>query len=89
MKFQVLIFTSKIITCFTREKGNSVGGQRDIEIVRVLAVNRDMVTEVNNLDLEDLYYRLNVFPLQTKNLKDEKVFFYSFKILKTERKKYQ
>ena len=54
---------------------NPVGGQRDINIdVRVLATsNRNMINEVKQSRFrEDLYYRLNVFPLQTKNLSDRK-----------------
>ena len=52
-----------------------VGGQRDIDVdVRVLATsNRDMAYEVNQSRFrEDLYYRLNVFPLQTRNLSSRK-----------------
>ena len=50
-------------------------GQRDIEVdVRVLATsNRNMVSEVKQSRFrEDLYYRLNVFPLNTKNLSERK-----------------
>jgi len=56
-------------------KVTPVGGQRDIDVdVRVLATsNRDMAYEVNQSRFrEDLYYRLNVFPLQTRNLSSRK-----------------
>ena len=56
-------------------KVTPVGGQRDINVdVRVLATsNRDMASEVNQSRFrEDLYYRLNVFPLQTRNLSARK-----------------
>jgi two-component system response regulator FlrC len=44
------------------------------KLLRVLATsNRDMASEVNQSRFrEDLYYRLNVFPLQTKNLSARK-----------------
>ena len=50
-----------------------IGGQRDIDVdVRVIATtNRDMITEVKEKKFrEDLYYRLNVFPLETLNLSE-------------------
>ena len=46
---------------------------RDIDVdVRVIATtNRDMVEEVKNKKFrEDLYYRLNVFPIETTNLSE-------------------
>ena len=49
------------------------GGQRDIDVdVRVIATtNRNMVAEVNDKKFrEDLYYRLNVFPIETTNLRE-------------------
>ncbi len=70
-----LSLQAKLLRVLQEKKVTPVGGQRDITIdVRVLATsNRDMVTEVKQSRFrEDLYYRLNVFPLQTKNLKDRK-----------------
>ena len=70
-----LSLQAKLLRVLQEKKVTPVGGQRDIEIdVRVLATsNRDMVTEVKQSRFrEDLYYRLNVFPLQTKNLRDRK-----------------
>ncbi len=70
-----LSLQAKLLRVLQEKKVTPVGGQRDIEIdVRVLATsNRDMVAEVKQSRFrEDLYYRLNVFPLQTKNLKDRK-----------------
>ena len=81
-----LSLQAKLLRVLQEKKVTPVGGQRDIEIdVRVLATsNRDMVTEVKQSRFrEDLYYRLNVFPLQTKNLKDRKddIFPITLKIL--------
>ena len=70
-----LSLQAKLLRVLQEKKVTPVGGQRDIEVdVRVLATsNRDMVTEVKQSRFrEDLYYRLNVFPLQTRNLKDRK-----------------
>jgi two-component system response regulator FlrC len=61
------------IEAFQERKVTPVGGQRDIDVdVRVLATsNRDMAYEVNQSRFrEDLYYRLNVFPLRTLALKE-------------------
>ena len=66
---------AKLLRVLQERKVTPVGGQRDIEVdVRVLATsNRDMASEVNQSRFrEDLYYRLNVFPLQTKKLSDRK-----------------
>ncbi len=81
-----LSLQAKLLRVLQEKKVTPVGGQRDIEIdVRVLATsNRDMVAEVKQSRFrEDLYYRLNVFPLQTKNLKDRKddIFPITLKIL--------
>ncbi len=70
-----LSLQAKLLRVLQEKKVTPVGGQRDIEVdVRVLATsNRNMVTEVKQSRFrEDLYYRLNVFPLQTKNLVDRK-----------------
>ena len=55
------------------KKVTPIGGQRDIEVdVRVIATtNRDMIEEVQEKKFrEDLYYRLNVFPIETSNLSE-------------------
>ena len=81
-----LSLQAKLLRVLQEKKVTPVGGLRDIDIdVRVLATsNRDMVTEVKQSRFrEDLYYRLNVFPLQTRNLKDRKddIFPIALKIL--------
>ena len=56
-----------------QEKVTPIGGQRDIDVdVRVIATtNRNMIEEVKEKKFrEDLYYRLNVFPIETLNLSD-------------------
>ena len=53
----------------------SIGSQKDLSVdVRVIATtNRDMVTEIRDGNFrEDLFYRLNVFPLATSNLTERK-----------------
>ena len=70
-----LSLQAKLLRVLQERKVTPVGGQRDIDVdVRVLATsNRDMASEVNQSRFrEDLYYRLNVFPLQTKKLSDRK-----------------
>ncbi len=70
-----LSLQAKLLRVLQERKVTPVGGQRDIEVdVRVLATsNRDMAYEVNQSRFrEDLYYRLNVFPLQTLNLSSRK-----------------
>ena len=70
-----LSLQAKLLRVLQERKVTPVGGQRDIDVdVRVLATsNRDMASEVNQSRFrEDLYYRLNVFPLQTKKLIDRK-----------------
>ena len=70
-----LSLQAKLLRVLQERKVTPVGGQRDIDVdVRVLATsNRDMATEVNQSRFrEDLYYRLNVFPLQTRNLSARK-----------------
>ncbi len=70
-----LSLQAKLLRVLQERKVTPVGGQRDIDVdVRVLATsNRDMANEVNQSRFrEDLYYRLNVFPLQTRNLSTRK-----------------
>ena len=70
-----LSLQAKLLRVLQERKVTPVGGQRDIDVdVRVLATsNRDMAYEVNQSRFrEDLYYRLNVFPLQTRNLSSRK-----------------
>ena len=70
-----LSLQAKLLRVLQERKVTPVGGTRDIEInVRIVATtNRDMVTEVkNNKFRQDLYYRLNVFPLATSHLVDRK-----------------
>merc|ERR1711916_324453 len=66
-----LSLQAKLLRVLQERKVTPVGGTRDIEInVRIVATtNRDMVYEVkNNKFREDLYYRLNVFPIRTIDL---------------------
>ena len=70
-----LSLQAKLLRVLQEKQVTPVGGQRDIDVdVRVLATsNRNMVSEVKQSRFrEDLYYRLNVFPLQTKNLYERK-----------------
>ena len=62
---------AKLLRVLQERKVTPVGGTRDIEInVRIVATtNRDMIEEVkNNKFRQDLYYRLNVFPIRTIDL---------------------
>ena len=66
-----LSLQAKLLRVLQERKVTPVGGTRDIEInVRIVATtNRDMVVEVkNNKFRQDLYYRLNVFPIRTLDL---------------------
>ena len=70
-----LSLQAKLLRVLQEKTVTPVGGTREINVnVRVLATtNREMIQEVNNNRFrEDLYYRLNVFPLRTVNLKDRK-----------------
>ena len=68
-----LSLQAKLLRVLQEKKVTPIGGQRDIDVdVRVIATtNRDMMTEVKEKKFrEDLYYRLNVFPLETLNLSE-------------------
>ena len=64
---------SKLLRVLQERKVTPLGGQTEIEVdVRVLATtNRDMRVEVQERRFrEDLFYRLNVFPIATQSLSD-------------------
>ena len=68
-----LSLQAKLLRVLQEKKVTPIGGQRDIEVdVRVIATtNRNMVKEVKEKKFrEDLYYRLNVFPIETLNLSE-------------------
>ncbi len=68
-----LSLQAKLLRVLQEKKVTPIGGQRDVDVdVRVIATtNRDMMTEVKEKKFrEDLYYRLNVFPLETLNLSE-------------------
>ena len=68
-----LSLQSKLLRVLQERKVTPIGGSKDLEVdVRVIATtNRDMVSEIKKGTFrEDLYYRLNVFPLRTLALKD-------------------
>jgi len=68
-----LSLQAKLLRVLQEKKVTPIGGQRDIEVdVRVIATtNRDMIEEVQEKKFrEDLYYRLNVFPIETSNLSE-------------------
>ena len=68
-----LSLQAKLLRVLQEKKVTPIGGQRDIDVdVRVIATtNRNMMDEVKEKKFrEDLYYRLNVFPLETLNLSE-------------------
>ena len=70
-----LSLQAKLLRVLQEKKVTPIGGQRDIDVdVRVIATtNRNMMDEVKDKKFrEDLYYRLNVFPIETLNLSERK-----------------
>ena len=70
-----LSLQAKLLRVLQEKKVTPIGGQRDIDVdVRVIATtNRNMSNEVKEKKFrEDLYYRLNVFPIGTLNLSERK-----------------
>jgi two-component system response regulator FlrC len=68
-----LSLQAKLLRALQEKKVTPIGSQREIDVdVRVLATtNRNMLQEVREGKFrEDLFYRLNVFPLTTKPLAD-------------------
>ena len=62
---------AKLLRALQERKVTPLGSQREIEVdVRVLATtNREMLKEIRDGKFrEDLFYRLNVFPLSTQHL---------------------
>ena len=70
-----LSLQAKLLRVLQEKKVTPIGGQRDIDVdVRVIATtNRNMISEVREKKFrEDLYYRLNVFPIGTLDLSERK-----------------
>tara|TARA_B100000989_G_scaffold298522_1_gene288246 strand:- start:596 stop:1735 length:1140 start_codon:yes stop_codon:yes gene_type:complete len=66
-----LSLQAKLLRALQERKVTPLGSQREIDVdVRVLATtNREMLQEIRDGKFrEDLFYRLNVFPLSTKDL---------------------
>ena len=66
---------AKLLRALQEKKVTPLGSQREVDVdVRVLATtNRNMISEVREGRFrEDLFYRLNVFPLTTRNLHERK-----------------
>ena len=70
-----LTLQAKLLRVLQEKIVTPIGSQKDLSVdVRVIATtNRDMVAEIRDGNFrEDLFYRLNVFPLATSNLTERK-----------------
>ena len=70
-----LTLQAKLLRVLQEKIVTPIGSQKDLSVdVRVIATtNRDMITEIRDGNFrEDLFYRLNVFPLATSNLTERK-----------------
>jgi two-component system response regulator FlrC len=70
-----LSLQAKLLRALQEKKVTPLGSQRELDVdVRVIATtNRNMIAEVREGRFrEDLFYRLNVFPLTTRHLHDRK-----------------
>lgn len=70
-----LSLQAKLLRVLQEKKVTPVGGNREVEVnVRIIATtNRNMAEEVKKNNFrEDLYYRLNVFPIKTFGLCERK-----------------
>lgn len=70
-----LTLQAKLLRVLQEKIVTPIGSQKDLSVdVRVIATtNRDMLTEIRDGNFrEDLFYRLNVFPLATSNLTERK-----------------
>ena len=68
-----LSLQAKLLRVLQEKRVTPVGGNREVEVdVRIIATtNRNMAEEVKNNNFrEDLYYRLNVFPIKTFGLSE-------------------
>ena len=68
-----LSLQAKLLRVLQERKVTPVGGNREINVnVRIIATtNRNMIKEVKSNNFrEDLYYRLNVFPIRTFDLRN-------------------
>ena len=72
---RTLALQAKLLRVLQEKIVTPIGSQKDLSVdVRVIATtNRDMMTEIRDGNFrEDLFYRLNVFPLATSHLTERK-----------------